>query len=76
MLDYERDRYRTNRATGIVRNVRLTRPTRSRATYRPENNNAIVPIIDIEEPDPARPPSRDSAWTRRGHVNQRAPGRI
>lgn len=59
MLDYKRDRYGP-RATGIIKNVRLTRLTRalgratqSRATYRPENNNAIVPIIDIEEDDPA-----------------------
>jgi len=68
MLDYKRDRYRPrykNRkeCSANKANTGPRRAIQSRATYRPENNNAIVPIIDIEEFDPARPP-RDSTWVR------------
>lgn len=66
MLDYKRDRYelwesnkecvRANKANTIVV---------ARAAYRPGNNNAIVPITDIEADDPARnKPPRDSTWAR------------
>ena len=57
MLDYKHDRYgpRYENCKECLTNKANTGPRRaiqSRATYRPENNNAIVPIIDIEEDDP------------------------